>query len=265
MRSIYKLGSIFFAVSIASFGVQNILWARHGDPVLPMIPWLPGMPFLAYLTGIAFLAAGICMAFHVRAREAAVLLGILFLVFEIFLQIPRAIEQPLDIGLRTLVFEDFTLCASALMLAGILATDNRDSGIWKDAKTGLIQAGRFLFAASAIVFGISHFLIPKFIASLIPAWIPGSGLFWAYLTGIAFVAAGLSFATQWLSRWAGAMLGVMFLLWFLVLHLPRVMSYPRSHDPDEWSSAFIALGICGGAWIAATALSEKNLRVMPGD
>jgi len=94
----------FLCPIIAAFGVQNILWARHGDPILPMIPWLPGMPFLAYLTGIAFLATGICIAFHGRAREAVVLLGILFLVFEVLLQIPRAIEQPLDIGLRTVVF-----------------------------------------------------------------------------------------------------------------------------------------------------------------
>jgi hypothetical protein len=34
-------------------------------------------------------------------------------------------------------------------------------------------------------------------------------------------------------------------------------------DPDKWSSAFIALGLCGGSWIAATAPSERNLRVMP--
>jgi uncharacterized membrane protein len=229
-----------------------------------MIPWLPEIPFVAYVTGIAFLATGICMALNVRARDAAVLLGILFLVFEIFLQIPRAIRQPLDLSLRTVVFEDFTLCASALMLAGILAADSRNPGRWKDARDGLILSGRILFAASAIVFGISHFLIPKFIASLIPTWIPGSGLSWAYLTGIAFVAAGLSFATHWMSCWAGVMLGVMFLLWFLVLHLPRVMSYPRSRDPAEWSSAFIALGICGGSWIAATALSERHLCVMPG-
>jgi uncharacterized membrane protein YphA (DoxX/SURF4 family) len=94
---------------------------------------------------------------------------------------------------------------------------------------------------------------------------PGSGLFWAYLTGVAFVVAGLSFTTDWLSPWAGLMMGVMFLLWFLILHLPRAMSYPRSLDPAEWSSAFIALGICGGSWIAATALSEKKLRVMPGN
>jgi hypothetical protein len=63
-----------------------------------------------------------------------------------------------------------------------------------------------------------------------------------------------------MDRLAAALLGVMFLLWFLVLHLPRVMSYPRSHDPDEWSSALIALAVCGASWILASSLSEKGGR-----
>ena len=75
---------------------------------------------------------------------------------------------------------------------------------------------------------------------------------------IAFIAAGLSIATGWLDKWAAAMMGIMFLLWFVVLHAPRVISYPRSHDPDEWSSAFIALGISGGCWILAGSISAKK-------
>ena len=265
MRRLLKSGWLLFAVSITAFGVQNVLWARHGEAVLPIIPWVPGVPGIAYTTGAAFLLAGICIGFNLIARWAAVLLGLLFLVFEIFLQIPRAVARPMDLSLRTVVFEVFTMCASAFMLAGILSLGNHNSGRWREAGHGLIQSGRFLFAASSIVFGISHFIVPQFIASLIPVWIPGPGLFWAYLTGIAFVAAGLSFATNWMSRWAGILLGLMFLLWFLVLHVPRVMSYPRSHDPAEWSSAFIALGLCGGSWIAANALQDKAPGMVSGD
>jgi uncharacterized membrane protein len=265
MSRLLRPGWIFFAVSIIAFGAQNLLWASHGEPVLPIIPWLPEIPLLAYLTGLAFLAAGVCLALNLRTRSVAVLLGILLLVFEVFFEIPRAVSKPMDLSLRTVVFEVFTLCGSAFMLAGVLPSENRSSPRWNNASTGLIQAGRYLFAASSIVFGISHFLVPQFIATLIPGWVPGSGLLWAYLTGIAFVAAGLSFATNCISRWAATMLGVMFLLWCLVLHLPRVLSYPRSHDPAEWSSAFIALGICGGSWIAANAFSPETPHTLNGD
>ncbi len=253
------VGRVLFAVSIAAFGVENLIWARRGDEVTRMIPWLPELPLLVYLVGIAFLATGVCLAMNFRARTAAILLSALFLISEVFLQLPRAVEQPLDLSLRTVVFEVFTLCASALLLAATLPGNDGFLGRWKDARKRSILAGRWLMAVSSLVFGISHFLIPDYIASLIPAWIPGPGLFWAYFTGAGFAAAGLSFATGWMARWAGILLGAMFLLWFLLLHLPRVFSYPKSQDPAEWSSAFIALGICGGSWIAAVALPDKPL------
>lgn len=265
MDRIFKTGRILFAISITAFGFQNMLLAHSGGAVTRIIPWLPGTPLLAQIVGITFLAAGVCVALNLKARPAALILGALFLLCEICLQIPRAAASPLDLSLRTVVFEVFCFCASSLLLVGSLIGEANFRGRWRAARRWLILSGRFLFATSAIVFGSSHFLVPAFIASLIPPWIPGPGLFWAYFTGLAFIAAGVSMAINWMGNWAAAMLGVMFLLWFLVLHIPRVMSYPRSQDPAEWSSAFIALGLCGGSWIAATVLSARRSLQLAGD
>ena len=251
-------GRLLFAISIAAFGIENLILAHNVGAFTRIIPWLPGVPLLAYLMGMAFLISGICMAVKLRTRQAAILLGILFLLCEICLQIPRAVASPMDLSLRTVVFEVFSLCAAALLLAGIPPERTGFLVSWPGMRSSLIVSGRVLLAVSSVLFGTSHFLVPSFIASLIPPWIPGSGLFWAYFTGIALIAAGVSIATNWMSSWAAAMLGAMFLLWFLLLHLPRILSYPRSHDPAEWSSAFIALGLCGGSWIAATALCERR-------
>lgn len=224
---------------------------------MTILPWLPSVPWLAYLTGVVFITIGLCLLLKIRARAAAILLGCLFLVFEIFLQVPRAIVVPMDLGLRTLVFENLTLSGSAFLLAGVLPADGRDFGLWRISDNALITMGRYFFGVSALVFSIPHFIVAGFIASLIPTWIPGSGLYWSYFTGAVFLVTGICMAVNWKARWAAAGLGLMFLLWFLLLHLPRVMSYPRSQVPAEWSSAFIALGICGGAWIAATAFTTR--------
>src|SRR5690606_19223977 len=87
------------------------------------------------------------------------------------------------------------------------------------------------------------------IASLVPAWMPGH-IFLASLTGAAMIAAGVSVLTKRLDGPATFGLGVMFLLFVLTLHLPRVLATPRS--PDEWSSALIALGMCGASRISAS-------------
>ena len=257
MEKIVKQGRYLFAISIAAFGVQNLVWANSSEPSLPVIPWVPSYWWLAYLMGIALLAAAVCIAANIKARVAALLVGLLFLVCDLVLQIPKVAALPWDVGVRTCAFETLTMCASALMLAGTLSTEGVSFGRWEGAVNALIRSGRYLFAICAIVFGIDHYLVFAFIVFLVPKWIPGGGWFWAQLTSIAFITAGVSIAIRWMDRWASFMLGLMFLLWFLVLHAPRVASYPRMLDPHEWSSAFIALGVCGGSWILAGSLSAK--------
>jgi len=259
METIVKQGRYLFAISIAVFGIENLICAHSSDPFLPVIPWVPSYPWLGYLTGIALIGASVCISANTRARVAALLLGIFFLLCDLVLQIPRVAALPWDVGVRTCAFETLIICASALILAGAFSAEGGSFGRWEGAANALILSGRYLFAVSAIVFGIDHYLVFKFIVSLVPKWIPGGGWFWAHLTAIAFIAAGVSIAVRRMDRWASFMLGLMFLLWCLVLHAPRVAGYPRVLSPDEWSSAFIALGICGGSWILAWSLPARAL------
>ncbi len=266
MENIVKQGRFLFAIAILAFGIENLICARFGQAVVPVIPWVT-QPIFAYLVGVAFIATALSIAANKMARLAAIFLGVLLLLCLLAFQLSRAIASPLDLGIRTIVFETLSMCAAAWTLAGMLHAERHYSPLWESVEDKLIKSGRYLFAISSVIFGIAHFLIPRFIASLIPTWIPGSGLFWAYFTGAAFVGTGISFAaadisptTNWMARWAGALLGTMFLLWFLCLHAPRVLSFPKSHNPNEWSSAFIALGMCGSSWICAWALSAKAVR-----
>jgi uncharacterized membrane protein len=140
------------------------------------------------------------------------------------------------------------MCAGALMLAQDFP---QPGSRWLDA---ILACGRYLFASSLIVFGITHFLVLKFIGSLIPPWIkinPTGGVAWAAFTGAFMIVVGILIAVRWQSRIAAFLSGVMFLGWFLLLHLPRVLAPAGMHNPDEWQSAFIALAMCGISWIAA--------------
>jgi len=263
---ILKSGQYIFATAIAAFGIENLVLAHTPQAMVPVMPWVPGIPALGYSTGIALLAAAVCIAINRKARLAAILLGLLFLVCVLAMQISRTAAAPFDVGQRTVAFETLVLCGAALMLAGTLPAESFHSPRWEAAEKALIRSGRYLFGVSAIVFGIDHFLVIPLIVSLVPTWIPGSGLFWTWLTALVFIAAGLCIVANRMARWAGLFMGLMFALWVLVLHGPRVVTAPTSHDPDEWSSAFIALAICGGSWIVARALSpvaQTALRPVP--
>ena len=117
--------------------------------------------------------------------------------------------------------------------------------------------GKVFVAVSLIVFGVQHFLYGGFVATLVPAFMPGQ-LFWAYFVGVAFFAAAAGILYKLLSRPAATMLGVMFFLFVLLLHIPRIIGDSRSGN--EWTSGFVALAMCGGSWILASAapLEERE-------
>jgi uncharacterized membrane protein len=110
--------------------------------------------------------------------------------------------------------------------------------------------GRIFVAISLVVFGVQHFIYGGFVAGLVPAFMPGR-LFWAYFVGVAFLAAAAGILYKLMARPAATMLGVMFFLFVLLLHIPRIVT--NSSNGNEWTSGFVALAMCGGAWVLASA------------
>ena len=259
MEKIIAKGQLLFGIAMAAFGVEDFICARLGLVVRGSVPWYPTNPLLACIDGVVFLVAGFSIAANVRARLSAIVLGLLFLLCVLLVEVPLIIAAPRDLSIRSVFFEGLAFGAAALILAGILPS-GRSALRRNSVLDKLIASGPYLFGVSSLVFGIDHFLILGFIVSLVPAWMH-AGLFWAYLTGGAFVAAGISILIKRMDALAGTLLGTMFLLWFLLLHAPRVVSALRSHAagaPDEWSSAFIALGMCGGSWICAWNARQRH-------
>jgi hypothetical protein len=265
MEKIINQGRLLFAVAITAFGIENVVCTRFGvfsttvysgHTVLSVIPWVPAYAWLGYLAGVFLIAAGLSISANVRARLAAILLGILFLLC-VLLRVTSIWVA------RTVSFEMLAMCGAALTLAGTLPAEGSHVQPWNSALDWLIKSGRFIFAIALVIFGIDHFLFLRFVAGLVPPWIPWH-LFWSFFFGCAMVAAGVSIATKWVGVWGAALIGTMFLIWFIVLHIPRALGLAAAasagapRNPNEWSSAFIALAMCGGSWICALALSAEG-------
>ena len=254
MDNLFKLGRLCFAVPIIFFGIQYLLYG-HFEGGLPLVPpWTPGAPILTYVLGAALIVAGLSIATLRNARYSAIFLGTLLLLSFVFLHFLHASAILHDGTDRTRAIEGLTLSSIAFVLVGILPLQGGFFGSRTILKKP-VTFGRMLFAFSMIVFGAQHFMYAAFIATLIPAWIP-LHLFWVYFTGVGFIAAGLCIATGILSRLASMALGTMFLLWFLLLHAPRVAAHLR--NGDEWASAFVALAIAGGSFLLASTFSKAS-------
>ena len=252
---------MIFGVAIVALGVENLVCANMASQpfpaqfhaiVIPVIPWIPAHPWLAYVTGAALLVAGLTIVMNTQARAGALIVGSILLGSDLILHVPRMIVVPKNWGLRGEVCEMLALSSAAFILAGTLPRANGSVGRWD---LTLANIGRIFFGIAAVVFGVDHFLALDLIASLVPGWMPWH-LFLASLAGAAMIAAGVGILTKWIGGLGAFGLGIVFMLFVLTLHVPRVLAAPRS--PDEWSSALIALGMWGASWICVSVAARAR-------
>lgn len=105
-----------------------------------------------------------------------------------------------------------------------------------------------LFALVFLVFGFNHLTKANAMAGAVPGYLPG-GVFWVYLTGLAFILAALAIIIGKKARLAGYLLCVMLLLFVLLIHVPAYM-----HAPDEAGKMMPMISILKDTGLAAGAL-----------
>lgn len=255
-----SVGRVLFAIALAVFGIQYIQYGKYMGGLPPVPPWAPGGAMGAHLVGAVLVAAAISLAINQKARLSALVIGVLFLFCVLFLQLQHfsaVVHNGVD---RTRAFEPFALAGAAFVLAALLQRDTSGSVSALMSSRNLILLGRVIFGVSMMVFGWQHFLYAVFLATLVPAWLPAH-LFWIYFTGTGMIAAGLAITFNVLGGIASYGLALMFGLWVLVLHGPRVIARP--HNGDELSSLFVALAFCGASLIFAGALASARCSLAP--
>jgi uncharacterized membrane protein len=252
LRAVF-FGRIFFAVALAVFGIQYFQFGKYQGGLPPVPPWAPGGAVGAYLVGVILLAAAISLAINKEARVSALVIGSLFLLCVVFLHLQHFSAVVHDGNDRTRAFEPFALAGAAFVLAAVSPQGSIKSAPRLNAN--LILVGRIIFGLSMVIFGWQHFLYAQFLATLVPAWLLAH-LFWIYFTGTGMIAAGLGITFNVLAAISGYGLALMFGLWVLVLHGPRVIAKP--HNGDEISSLFVALAFCGASLIAAGAMPASG-------
>ena len=250
-----SLGRLFLGVSFLVFGFQEFRYAGE-VPDLGLVPYgAPGHRLLGWLAGAILLAGAAAVFSGKHLRFLALVLGPAFLlaaVARFFFHIPELFTST---PYRTVFFELISCCAGSWMLASLLPVSGASSPLAH--KLGAI--GYWLFAVAGIIYGIGHFQASAFVASVIPGWIPHP-LFFTWFTGAALIAAGLAMAARVWARPAAALLGLMFFLWVVLLHAPRIAH--ALHDGDEWNSGFVCLTMAGCALLAAALAGQREQRVV---
>jgi uncharacterized membrane protein len=237
-----RFGRLLFSSAIIGIGVETLICVS-GHKVVPVIPWLPAIPSLVYPVGIILILCGVGLLFQRTLAVSSITFGVLMLLCGLAFDVPRHPDL-MSAPWRTNVLEPIAIAGMAWLAPGLA-----------DIPRWLQRTSRYLLAFALIVFGIAHFQILTPIASMVPGWIPWHW-FWTVFFGVAFIAAGVSFATGFLQRWAALGVGLMFALWLLTIHLPSLLG--ATHDPDKWSDVFIVAALWGGSWALARDLRDRK-------
>jgi len=115
--------------------------------------------------------------------------------------------------------------------------------------------GRVFVAAPLALFGTGHLVGAHFMLPLVPAWMPWR-LFWVYFVGLGEIAASASMVAMRHVRLSATLLGIMFFIFVLTIHLHGVLSTP--YDRFRWAVMTRDLVFGIGAWALAGADMEEH-------
>ena len=256
-----KVGVWFYGWGTILTGLLNIAWgafdASH-QPIQSLGKNLPGQQIMAYVAGILLVAAGLAILFRRSARMGAAACAIAYLIFAA-LWLFRYYAGIHALGLRIDVIFGVTFgLAQQLMLVGPAAlvyasTDSPDSLFEKTAAT----AARWMLGLPPVLFGLLHLMGLRVFATIVPQWMH-FGYFWAGLTGVAFIMAGIAICSGIMDVLAARLLALMLLLFEGFVEIPPV--FIRLHNQSTWGAAVYNLTAIGACWIFAEFLASRAIR-----
>jgi uncharacterized membrane protein YphA (DoxX/SURF4 family) len=257
MKNLSNIGRIFYGVAIAGIGLPTIFYRDFPYMLFPTQDFLAsGHVILTYILGTLLILVGVCIVLEKKIRPVSFLFGCALLLIFCFLYIPymfSANSNYMHLGEWENAEKELALAGGAFVIAACFTEKNKKSPDWFWGK--LLFFGAILFSIPIISFGILHFLHTKEASALVPSWIPGP-MFWTYLAGVGLLGSGFAIIFKIRPGLIAALLGMMIFIWFIILHIPRVIVSPVADREGEVTSAFLALAYSGIAFVSAGAAKK---------
>lgn len=237
----YAAGAIFLGLLGLASGDFATTWQRVG----------PNVPFrhaLAYVTAAIELDAGLALLWPRSARAAALTLTAVYSVFTLA-WVPKIFENLRNFDSFGNFFEEFSLVvAGAVLIAWFSpvgsAVARRESFFAR------------LYGLSAISFGIGHVYYMPGLLNWIPAWIPPSQIFWAYVTTIGFFLAAAAILTGIMAPLASRLITAEILGFEILVWIPKLVADPHNHF--NWAGNAISVALSGAPWVVSDSICRAT-------
>jgi uncharacterized membrane protein len=257
-----KPGRIIFALGIIALAALQFIKGDYLIGRTPELLWpgwaanMPGKHIWAYISASILAIAGLAIILNKKPGLAAFVIGIMILVYSFLM---RHLPSMIDLGNS---YKSLALGSGAFIITASYY-EKQGLGAGKFLRNrDLFLAGCIFLSLFLIYCGIAHFKFEEFISNgFIPDYIPVRS-FWTYFTAIALIAGGIGLIFNATRKWAALLSGIMILLWFFLLHIPRTVAAPK--DYSEWMGVFESFAFSGIFFTLAGICSERKFEINPG-
>jgi hypothetical protein len=255
--TVATVGVYLYGLATLAAGVLDLIWgefeAAH-QPIQALGDHIPGRLYLAYLTAVCMILAGAAILWRRAARVGALASALIYLMFGLFwlprfYTAPRVLgfHLPVFVGLLVGMFMQLIVAAGGMIVYASLAA----SASSRQRQSATVA--RWIFGLGSVLFGLGHLTAIEAPADMVAHWMPFGGVFWAILSGIAFVAAGLAILSEVLNVWATLLLALMVLIFEGPVLIPLVIAHRHNHI--AWGANAYNLAAAGAIAIFAASIS----------
>ncbi len=239
-----------YGLGVMAIGLASLAFGTF-DPGQPVPAHFPARIALAYAAAAFMVIAAAAVEWRRTTAWGAGALTVYYTLFVVILMNGRLLLKNYAVyGTYENIAEQLAIAAAGLIVYA--ATARIDAAL----AARLTRLGRLAFGVCALIFGGAHFIYMNLTAPLVPKWLPPSQVFWGYVTGVCFVAAGVAILTGVQARLAAILLTVMLAFFALLIHEPMLLADHASHG--NWTESAVNLAIIGAAWVVADSLAQPK-------